>query len=200
MQAIMIGIMESYGYAGTFFLILLENIFPPIPSEVILTFGGFMTTVTSMTLMGTILVSTLGSLLGAVILYRIGKALSREKLGMLLDRYGRLLRLKAADLDKADRWFSTYGQRTVFFTRMMPVIRSLISLPAGMAHMDFQPFLLYTALGTLLWNTLLISGGAFLGQNWATLLTWMDLYSTAFLVAAFLGILLYIILRKLRSK
>ena len=200
MQALLTGIMESYGYAGTFFLIFIENVFPPIPSEVILTFGGFMTTVTSMTVWGTILVSTLGSLLGAILLYRIGQALSREKLGLFLDRWGRILRLKASDLDKADGWFSKYGQRTVFFTRMMPVIRSLISLPAGMAHMDFQPFLLYTALGTLLWNTLLISGGAFLGQNWATLLTWMDLYSTAFLVAAFLGILLYVILRKLRSK
>jgi membrane protein DedA with SNARE-associated domain len=180
--------MEKFGYIGTFLLILLENVFPPIPSEVILTFGGFMTTSTSMTVIGTIIAATIGSLLGAVILYYIGHILNRERLDVIVKKYGHILRLKLSDLDKADAWFDKYGYRTIFFCRMVPILRSLISIPAGMAEMKFNLFLLYTTLGTLIWNTALVTAGAMLGENWEKVLEFMDVYSNIAYGAIFIAI------------
>ncbi len=188
MQSYIIEIMEKFGYIGTFLLILLENVFPPIPSEVILTFGGFMTTSTSMTVIGTIIAATIGSLLGAVILYYIGHILNRERLDVIVTKYGHILRLKLSDLDKADAWFDKYGYRTIFFCRMVPILRSLISIPAGMAEMKFNLFLLYTTLGTLIWNTALVTAGAMLGENWEKVLEFMDVYSNVAYGAIFIAI------------
>ncbi len=188
MQSYIIEIMEKFGYIGTFLLILLENVFPPIPSEVILTFGGFMTTSTSMTVIGTIIAATIGSLLGAVILYYIGHILNRERLDVIVKKYGHILRLKLSDLDKADAWFDKYGYRTIFFCRMVPILRSLISIPAGMAEMKFNLFLLYTTLGTLIWNTALVTAGAMLGENWEKVLEFMDVYSNIAYGAIFIAI------------
>ena len=188
MQSYIIEIMDKFGYIGTFLLILLENVFPPIPSEVILTFGGFMTTSTSMTVIGTIIAATIGSLLGAVILYYIGHILNRERLDVIVKKYGHILRLKVSDLDKADAWFEKYGYRTIFFCRMVPILRSLISIPAGMAEMKFNLFLLYTTLGTLIWNTALVTAGAMLGENWEKVLEFMDVYSNIAYGAIFIAI------------
>lgn len=188
MQSYIIEIMEKFGYIGTFLLILLENVFPPIPSEVILTFGGFMTISTSMTVIGTIVAATIGSLLGAVILYYIGHILNRDRLDVIVKKYGHILRLKISDLDKADAWFDKYGYRTIFFCRMVPILRSLISIPAGMAEMKFNLFLLYTTLGTLIWNTALVTAGAMLGENWEKVLEFMDIYSNVAYGAIFIAI------------
>lgn len=170
-------IMSQYGYIGIFLLIMLENIFPPIPSEVILTFGGYMTTQSSMTEMGVILVSTAGSIVGAVILYGIGRMLDVKRLEKIVDRYGRVLRLTRKDIYKADSWFDKYGIWTVLFCRLIPLIRSLISIPAGMSNMKFGLFLLFTTLGTLIWNTILVSVGAAVGDNWESIVGVMDVYS-----------------------
>ncbi|EPD51289.1 DedA family protein [Paenisporosarcina sp. FSL H8-0542] len=170
-------IMSQYGYIGIFLLIMLENIFPPIPSEVILTFGGYMTTQSSMTEMGVILVSTAGSIAGAVILYGIGRMLDVKRLEKIVDRYGRVLRLTRKDIYKADSWFDKYGIWTVLFCRLIPLIRSLISIPAGMSNMKFGLFLLFTTLGTLIWNTILVSVGAAVGDNWESIVGVMDVYS-----------------------
>lgn len=170
-------IMSQYGYIGIFLLIMLENIFPPIPSEVILTFGGYMTTQSSMTEMGVILVSTAGSIAGAVILYGIGRMLDVKRLEKIVDRYGRVLRLTRKDIYKADSWFDKYGIWTVLFCRLIPLIRSLISIPAGMSNMKFGLFLLFTTLGTLIWNTILVSVGAAVGDNWESIVAVMDVYS-----------------------
>jgi len=169
--------MEQYGYIGIILMIALENIFPPIPSEVILTFGGFMTTYTKLTIVGVIVTATLGSIIGAIILYGIGRMIDVEKLEKIIDRWGKLLRVKKEDIRKADAWFEKYGYWAVFLCRMIPLIRSLISLPAGMSKMKFVPFLLYTTLGTLLWNTILVSIGAAVGESWETIVHYMDIYS-----------------------
>lgn len=169
--------MEQYGYFGIFLLIALENVFPPIPSEVILTFGGFMTTYTSLTPAGVILASTLGSILGAVILYGIGLLVNVDRLEGWVDRYGRFLRLKKGDIRRADAWFDRYGYWTVLFCRMIPLIRSLISVPAGMAKMKFGLFLLFTTIGTLIWNVALVLVGAAVGGNWEKIVAFMDVYS-----------------------
>ncbi|MBU0906110.1 MAG: DedA family protein, partial [Firmicutes bacterium] len=115
-------IMSQYGYIGIFLLIMLENIFPPIPSEVILTFGGYMTTQSAMTPLGVILVSTAGSVAGAIILYWIGLQLDVKRLEKIVDRWGRVLRLTKADIHKADSWFDKYGIWTVLFCRLIPLI------------------------------------------------------------------------------
>lgn len=170
-------IMSQYGYLGIFLLIMLENIFPPIPSEVILTFGGAMTAKTDMTVMGVILISTAGSVAGAVILYGLGRMLDVKRLEKIVDRYGRVLRLTRKDIYKADSWFDKYGIWTVLFCRLIPLIRSLISIPAGMSNMKFGLFLLFTTVGTLIWNTILVSVGAAVGDNWESIVGVMDVYS-----------------------
>lgn len=170
-------IMSQYGYIGIFLLIMLENIFPPIPSEVILTFGGYMTTQSSMTPIGVILVSTAGSVAGAVILYGIGLLMDVTRLEKIVDRWGRVLRLTKKDIHKADAWFDKYGIWTVLFCRLIPLIRSLISIPAGMSNMKFGLFILFTTLGTLIWNTVLVSVGAAVGDNWESIVGVMDVYS-----------------------
>lgn len=197
------GIMEEFGYIGVFLLIMIENVFPPIPSEIILTFGGFMTTQSDMTKMGVIIASTLGSVIGAVILYGIGLLLDVERLEKIIDRWGHILRLKKADLHRADAWFDRYGVWTVFFCRLVPLIRSLISIPAGMSNMKFPLFLLFTTLGTLIWNTVLVSLGASVGDNWASIVDYMDIYSNVVYVVlgiGIVGLILYWIVRKNKRK
>lgn len=183
-------LMEQFGYFGVFFLILVENIFPPIPSEVILTFGGFMTSRTSLTLLGVIFFATLGSLLGAIVLYWIGRLLDIERMEKIVERWGHILRLKKEDIHKANQWFDRYGIWTVFFCRMVPVLRSLISIPAGMNHMDMGVFLFFTTIGTLIWNTILVGLGAYLGESWEIIVYYMDIYSN--IVYALLVILFII--------
>ena len=117
--------MEQYGYLGVFLMIALENVFPPIPSEIILPFGGFMTTYTSMTVPGVVIASTAGSVVGAMILYGIGLLLDVERLEKIIDRFGHILRVTKEDVHKADAWFDKYGIWTVLFCRMVPLIRSL---------------------------------------------------------------------------
>ena len=177
------GVMEDFGYLGVFLLITLENLFPPIPSEVILTFGGFMTASTSMTITGVVLVSTLGSVVGAILLYGVGRFMDVERLEKIIDRYGKILRVTRDDLHKAEQFFQKHGVATVFFCRFIPLIRSLISIPAGMAHMKFGVFILYTTLGTFIWNLVLVNVGAAVGDNWGSIVAYMDVYSNIVYVA-----------------
>lgn len=170
MQELILKLIDRFGYLGILLLITIENLFPPIPSEVILIFGGFLTTCTGLRVPGVILFSTLGSLLGAVILYGLGRILHRERLmRMAGSRLGRRLRLCPEDVKKADDWFRHKGRGTVFFCRFIPVVRSLISIPAGMSGMEWGRFLLYTAAGSVLWNTVLVSLGSAVGGSWESI-------------------------------
>ena len=183
MEQIIINIMEQVGYLGVFLLIAIENIFPPIPSEVILVFGGFMTTYTSLNIPIMILAATLGSLLGAIVLYYIGKIFNKEILKRIVNgKIGKVLRLKASDIEKADKWFDTKGNKTVFFCRFIPIVRSLISIPAGMSEMPMQKFLLYTITGSLIWNTVLIIVGSIVGDKWETIVGYLDNFSNIILI------------------
>lgn len=190
--------MEQYGYLGILLMIALENLFPPIPSEVILTFGGFMTTYTNLTPVGVIVTATLGSLIGAVILYFIGRFLGVERLERIIDRWGRVLRVKKEDVRKADAWFDKYGYWAVLLCRMIPLIRSLISLPAGMSGMRFVPFMLFTTIGTLIWNTILVTLGTAVGDNWNEIVEFMDVYSNvvyALIAAAVIAVVILYVRR-----
>lgn len=193
MQEWIIQIMNQFGYIGIALLIAIENIFPPIPSEVILTFGGFMTTYTSMNVWLVALFATIGSVIGAIVLYGIGRLLTPQRLAWIIDKWGRILRIKKQDIKKAEKWFNRRGSLTVFFCRFIPIVRSLISIPAGMAHMNIGKFLLYTTLGTSIWNIVLVYLGAYAGANWECILKYMNTYSNiAVAVLAVVGIVFVI--------
>lgn len=183
MEEFILSMMNQFGYIGVFLLIAIENIFPPIPSEVILLFGGFMTTYSGLNIIIMIIFATLGSLLGAIVLYYIGKILNKERLKKIVSgKIGKILRLKNSDIDKADEWFDTKGNKTVFFCRFIPIVRSLISIPAGMSEMPLGKFFLYTTTGSLIWNTVLIIIGAIVGEKWESILNIFDTYSNIVLV------------------
>ncbi len=183
MQEFILSIMNQYGYLGVFLLIAIENIFPPIPSEVILVFGGFMTTYANLNITGMIVASTLGSLIGAIVLYYIGKILNKERLKKIVSgKIGKVLRLKTSDIDKADEWFDTKGNKSVFFCRFIPIVRSLISIPAGMSEMPMGKFLMYTIAGSLIWNSVLIVVGSKFGENWTKIVDVLNDYSHIVLI------------------
>ena len=183
MEEFILSMMNQFGYIGVFLLIAIENIFPPIPSEVMLLFGGFMTTYSELNIILMIIFATLGSLLGAIVLYYIGKILNKERLKKIVSgKIGKVLRLKNSDIDKADEWFDTKGNKTVFFCRFIPIVRSLISIPAGMSEMPLGKFFLYTTTGSLIWNTVLIVIGSIVGENWQSILNIFDTYSNIVLV------------------
>ncbi|WP_449622197.1 DedA family protein [Robertmurraya sp. Marseille-Q9965] len=199
MENWLMDVMSEYGYIGILLLIALENIFPPIPSEVILTFGGFLTTTTDMTIIGVVIASTIGSIIGAVVLYVLGLQLDVERLEKIVDKWGRVLRVTKDDIHKADAWFDKYGPWTVFFCRFIPLIRSLISIPAGMSNMNFWVFLLFTSVGTMIWNIVLVCLGAKLGDSWEIIVEKMDVYSNvvyALIVIVFVAVVVWFIKRK----
>ena len=199
MENFIIEIMNDFGYIGIGLLILIENVFPPIPSELILTFGGFMTIDTNMTIVGVIIASTIGSVLGAIILYYIGKILNKERLiKIVTSKYGKLLRVKPEDIESADKWFDKKGNKTVFFCRFIPVVRSLISIPAGMSEMPLVKFIVYTTFGSAIWNTVLVLVGAFAGDKKDLILTIID--DASYVIVALIVIVFLIFVYRFYKK
>lgn len=184
MQELIIQIMNQFGYFGIALLIAAENVFPPIPSEIILTFGGFMTSSTNMSITGVVISSTIGSVLGAIVLYLIGRLLTKERLYKLVDgKVGKILRFKRQDIDKSEEWFSKKGKSTVLFCRFIPIVRSLISIPAGMTKMGFSLFLIYTTIGSAIWNTILTYLGFTAGNAWESIVKYVDDFAKIVLVS-----------------
>ena len=167
MDTLFYDFINQFGYFAVGALIFIENVFPPIPSEVILPLSGFFTTTTDMVLPLVIASATAGSVLGAYILYGIGYVLSRERLMRFFEtRPMRLLGFKGTDIASAVDWFDRKGQATVLICRCIPVVRSLISIPAGTARMNPVKFTLFTLVGSAVWNTILCSLGAAAGSAW----------------------------------
>lgn len=181
MQEFIINIMNSYGYIGVFTLILIENIFPPIPSEVILLFGGFMTTYTNLKLSMMIISSSLASIIGALILYKLGNILNIDKIISIVNKK-KILNLREKDITASIEWFKTKGEKAIFICRFIPLLRSLISVPAGIYKMNIIKFIIYTALGSVLWNTILISLGYITSNNWTSILNIYSLYTLLILI------------------
>jgi len=203
MQDWIIQIMDKFGYLGITLLIAIENLFPPIPSEVILTAGGFMTTTPPyLTVWGVILAATIGSVTGALILYSIGRLLSADRIAMILDgKLGKLLGFKKDDVYKAYDWFKKKGVISVLFCRCIPIVRSLISIPAGMAKMPFGIFLLLTTIGSLVWNTVLVNLGVLAGDSWDKIVAGMGVYQTiTIVVLGVIGIFLVFLYIRFRKK
>ncbi|WP_278264247.1 DedA family protein [Nocardia sp. AG03] len=156
-------LMERLGGLGAGIAIALENLFPPLPSEVILPLAGFTASRGRFSLAEVLLWTTLGSVVGALALYGVGAALGRERLRRIVDR---LPLVRLSDLDRTEAWFARHGEKAVFFGRMIPIFRSLISIPAGVERMPLGRFTLLTTAGSLLWNTVFVLAGYFLGENW----------------------------------
>lgn len=193
--------MNKYGYIGILFLITVENIFPPIPSEVILTLGGFMTSKdgVTMSLFGVIMYSTFGSMLGAIILYYVGFIFNKDRLLKIVrSKVGRVLCLKESDIIKSDNSFNNNGNLTVLYSRFVPILRSLISIPAGVNRMKFSIFLIYTFIGSLIWNTVLVSLGKLVGENYMVVAGIFSKYSKVVLVLLILFII-YKIYKKIKK-
>ncbi|GAA5533651.1 DedA family protein [Deinococcus aluminii] len=159
-------LMDSLGYLGILLLMIVENLFPPLPSELIMPSAGFAASRGDLNLLAVIAVGTLGSVLGTLPLYYIGRAFGEERLVQWADRYGRWLTLSGQDIRRADDWFDRHGAGAVLFGRLVPGIRSLLSLPAGMSEMPLPKFLLYSALGSGLWASALAGAGYLLGENY----------------------------------
>lgn len=159
-------VMDALGYVGLALLVAIENLFPPIPSEIILPLAGFNANVGEMNIFIAIIAATVGSVVGALALYAIGYYFGEERVRMVVSRWGKWLGFKETDIDKADEWFDRHGGLAVMFCRVVPIVRSLISIPAGLRKMPMLSFLIYTLVGSLTWNTILIVAGYILGANY----------------------------------
>ncbi|MEU8364043.1 DedA family protein [Nonomuraea sp. NPDC048882] len=159
----LVGLMESLGAPGAGLAIALENLFPPLPSEVILPLSGFTASRGEMDLLDVLVCTTLGSVIGALALYWVGALLGRER---TLAIAAKLPLVKTSDIEKTEAWFQRHGRKTVFFGRMIPIFRSLISIPAGVERMPVMTFTLLTTAGSLIWNTIFVMAGYWLGEKW----------------------------------
>lgn len=166
-------IITRLGYLGVAASMFIEAAFPPIPSEVVLPFAGFSASEGNLSLIGVFIAAMAGSLLGAVGLYYIGRVISEERIYGFVGKYGRYLGIKRTDITKAHNWFVKHGNRAVFFGRMIPIVRTLISIPAGISGMPFTPFILWTTLGTAIWSGLLIMAGYILGSQYEKVAEYM---------------------------
>jgi len=162
-----LSIMEKLGYLGIAFLMFLDNVFPPIPSEIIMPSAGYTASKGELTLIGVIIAGSIGSIAAAMLLYWVGRKVPQPQLFKFIERYGKYLRIQVTDLEKALNWFNKHGHRIVFFGRMIPAVRSLISIPAGMSRMPFAKFMIYSSVGTIIWTSFLAYLGYHFSENQA---------------------------------
>lgn len=174
-----LNLIYSTGYFGIVFLMFVENVFPPIPSEYIMPLAGFLVEEGKFSLAGVIAAGTLGSVLGAFPLYFFGRKVGEEGIKNFADRYGKWLTISREDVERANDWFKKYGSTAVFLCRLVPGIRSFISIPAGINQMNFAAFLFYTTLGSTIWTAILASAGYFLKSNFREVEQYLDYVSFA---------------------
>lgn len=195
-----LGVMESGGYIGIFLLMVLENIFPPIPSEVVIPLAGFAAARGDLNIIGVTIATTLGGLVGCIPWYLLGRVYGIRRLRSLSKKYGRILTISPDDVDDAQTWFNRHGHLAVLFGRLMPTVRSLISVPAGIARMRFSTFVLYSLLGTLAWNIMLLFSGYVLESQYEKIAVYVDFFSNAIIVS-FISIYVYrVVTYKTREK
>ena len=162
------------GYSAILLAMFLENLFPPIPSELIMPLGGFYVHQGQLNFLPVVLAGLLGTVLGAFPWYGIGRLVNEQRLEIWLRKYGNWIGIKPEDLARSRRWFARYGSALVFWGRLVPGIRTLISVPAGIELMPLLPFLIWTTFGSLIWTCLLTFAGMFLGQSYANVALWID--------------------------
>jgi len=192
--------MQSMGYLGIGLLMFLENLFPPIPSELIMPLAGFTASKGDMQLSLAIAAGTIGTVLGALPWYYAGKLLSEERLRDLADKYGKWIAVSGADIDKANRWFTRHGNKAVFLCRLVPGVRTLISLPAGINNMPLIPFLAYSTGGTILWVSFLTLAGYKLAENYERVDEYLAPVSKIVVVIVVIGFILWVIKKNMQKE
>jgi membrane protein DedA with SNARE-associated domain len=193
---LVLDVIGALGYVGLVLLLIAENLFPPIPSEVVLPLAGFLVGRGDLNLWGALVAATFGSVAGAVVLYGLGRWGGRR----LVLRYGKWLRVDEQGLRNAEGWFRRYGDWVVLVARVVPVARSIVSIPAGTAKMPMMRFVVLTTLGSAAWNGLLIGAGVALGANWEIVQDWIGSYSNVVLVVGAVTIALFLLLRHFRRE
>ncbi|WP_416674756.1 DedA family protein [Egbenema bharatensis] len=188
--------IETLGYLGIALLMFLENLFPPIPSELVMPLAGFTVSQGELSFVPTIAAGVIGTIVGAFPWYYLGKIVGEERIKAWLDRHGRWLTLSSKDLDQSKRWFQRHGKKAVFFCRLVPGVRTLISLPAGLSHMPLPQFVLYSTLGTLGWVMLLTFAGFMLGENYDRVEQYLAPITKLVLLGLVLTLILWIFKRQ----
>ncbi len=200
MQEFVTHFIANYGYLAVGFLILIENIFPPIPSEVVLVFGGVMCGTAGLNPWVTILSATVGSVVGAALLYLLGRTINNDRLTYLLSgKVGRVLHFKPEYIQKADRFFKKYGKSAVLFGRCVPLIRSIISIPAGMSKMNLSAFFMLTTLGSFVWNIILVWIGVLSHDAWQKSLEYFSIITKVGALLIFAVAIVIFILHKYKK-
>lgn len=191
-------VMDKLGLVGVALMMFLENVFPPIPSELIMPAAGFAAAIGELSLISVVIAGTIGSVLGALPLYYLGSRLDETRLIRLTERYGKYLLITPKDIVSAQAWFDRHGKTVVFFGRMIPAIRSLISIPAGMARMSLLPFLMLTAMGSMIWSALLAYAGFVLGANYEKVGIYIESVSH-YVVLLMVLIFSYLLYRRIKT-
>lgn len=194
----LVNAISTIGYPGVFISVFLESFFAPIPSEIILPFSGFVASTGKMNLFIVIIIATAAAYLGSLPFYFIGRWGEKPVINFI-NKYGKYLFIQQKDVDKVFGAFDKYGKGVVFFGRLIPMIRTLISFPAGVAKMEFARFSMYTLIGSLTWNILLTYAGYQLGDHWSIVSGWIEKYQNVILILIAVGLLLYII-RGIKSR
>lgn len=189
-------VIQSIGYPGIAFLMIVENIFPPIPSEIIMPFAGFVTEQGELNFYGVVAAGTFGSVLGTLPFYYLGHKIGEDRLKRWADKHGKWLMLSSSDIERAQGWFDRHDAAAVFFCRLIPGIRTLISVPAGIKKMNLGYFLILSVSGTLIWVGLLTYLGSMLGQNYDKVSEYLDPVSYAVFGFIILSYIIHIIRHK----
>jgi membrane protein DedA with SNARE-associated domain len=189
-------LMQSLGYVGIALLMFLENLFPPIPSELIMPLAGFTVAKGEMALVPAIAAGVIGTMLGALPWYYIGKMAGETRIRGWLDRYGKWIGVSSDEIDKSKQWFYRHGTKAVFFGRLVPGIRTLISVPAGFSGMALSPFLIFSTLGTLAWVGLLTGAGYLLGDHYELIDEYLGPVSKLVLVGLLLAFGIWLFLKR----
>ncbi len=193
---LVLDMIGALGYLGLALLLIAENLFPPIPSEVVLPLAGFLVGRGDLNLWGALVAATFGSVAGAVVLYGLGRWGGRR----LVLRYGKWLRVDEDGLERAEGWFGRYGDWIVLVARVVPVARSIVSVPAGTAKMPLPRFVVLTTVGSAAWNGFLIGAGVILGANWQVVQNWIGSYSEGVLIVGAAAVALFLLLRHFRRE
>lgn len=199
MENWVVDVVRGMGPLGVALLMFLENLFPPLPSEVIMPLAGYLSARGEAPFWAMAVAGTLGSLAGAGFWYGVGRAVSHDRLCAWVDRHGTWLAMTPDDVERSTNWFARHGRTSVFFGRLVPLVRTLISVPAGFSRMPLTQFLALSALGSGLWTFALAYAGLLLGSRFQEVERWMGPVSSAIVVAAVLGYF-YRVFRIIRSR
>ncbi|MCG1979903.1 DedA family protein [Staphylococcus epidermidis] len=193
MEQIITDFISKWGYTAIFILILLENVLPVVPSEIILTFAGLLSVKSHLSIWTLLIIATIASFIGLLILYYICRLISEEKLYRFVDRHGKWMKLKSKDLKRANDWFKKYGAWAVFLCRFVPVLRVLITIPAGINRMNVIQFTTLSLIGTKIWNFALILLGRLLSDSFDALMNGIHTYSRIMYIIIIIAVIYFVI-------